>query len=479
MNNTTVSTSLYGRSISGTSSSPFVILYNERDPTPQDVSHPIQKPWLNTLTNSYWILKSFNTSGGVTTANWIKIGGAMQFISTITGNTGGPVSGAPVTNNINLLGGGTNVTVAGNPGAYTLTIDVGSSVATSYVADAGTATPIANVLNVTGIEGVATTGSGDTIQIAGTPALAAATSSIANVGVASFNSADFSVDSNGFVTSVSASSTTYDTNSGTATPLAGVLNILGASGITTSGAGHTVTISGAETFSSAVVQTFTASGTYTPTPGMLYCIIEVLGGGGGGGGTVAAVGNTQAAGLIGAAGGYAKGVFPASLIGASQVVTVGAAGAGGPTGGNNGTTGGTTSVGALISATGGTGGVGFTTVMASYILFGGGAGAGGTGTGGFLQVTGDGGTPAFGIIAATLSTPYASILTGGKGGSSIYGVGGTPLGPGGTDGSGQANGSNASGYGSGGSAGCSASGGGAASGGNGTAGIVIITEFVG
>ena len=34
---------------------------------------------------------------------------------------------------------------------------------------------------------------------------------------------------------------------------------------------------------SVVVQTFTGSGTYTPTTGMLYCTIEVVGGGGGGG----------------------------------------------------------------------------------------------------------------------------------------------------------------------------------------------------
>src|SRR5260221_4512350 len=32
-------------------------------------------------------------------------------------------------------------------------------------------------------------------------------------------------------------------------------------------------------------QTFTGSGTYTPTSGMAFCIIECLGAGGGGGGT--------------------------------------------------------------------------------------------------------------------------------------------------------------------------------------------------
>lgn len=32
-----------------------------------------------------------------------------------------------------------------------------------------------------------------------------------------------------------------------------------------------------------VIQKFTASGTYTPTSGMIFCIIECVGGGGAGG----------------------------------------------------------------------------------------------------------------------------------------------------------------------------------------------------
>jgi hypothetical protein len=35
-------------------------------------------------------------------------------------------------------------------------------------------------------------------------------------------------------------------------------------------------------FTSTVTQVFTASGTYTPTSGMKFCIIEVCGAGGGG-----------------------------------------------------------------------------------------------------------------------------------------------------------------------------------------------------
>ena len=36
-------------------------------------------------------------------------------------------------------------------------------------------------------------------------------------------------------------------------------------------------------FTSVVMQVFTSSGTYTPTAGMQYCIIQMVGGGGAGG----------------------------------------------------------------------------------------------------------------------------------------------------------------------------------------------------
>lgn len=102
------------------------------------------------------------------------------------------------------------------------------------------------------------------------------------------------------------------------------------------------------------VQVFVASGTLTPTAGTGYSIIEVQGGGGAGGGaTVPSVGN-MSLGSPGGGGAYGKGLFNAATIGASKVVTVGAAGTG--SAGGNGGNGGVTSVGALISAPGGIGG---------------------------------------------------------------------------------------------------------------------------
>src|SRR5574338_310828 len=55
-----------------------------------------------------------------------------------------------------------------------------------------------------------------------------------------------------------------------------------------------------------VVQTFTANGTYTPTTGMVYCIIECVGGGGGGGGTSNSAAGSAGCAASGGAGAYSR-----------------------------------------------------------------------------------------------------------------------------------------------------------------------------
>jgi hypothetical protein len=101
-----------------------------------------------------------------------------------------------------------------------------------------------------------------------------------------------------------------------------------------------------------VVQRFTASGTYTPTPGMLWCEVEMVGGGGGGGGWVNATANQHGGGGGGGAGGYVKALLTAAQVGASQAVTIGAGGTGSTGSGVNGAA---TTLGALLTAGGGTG----------------------------------------------------------------------------------------------------------------------------
>jgi hypothetical protein len=210
------------------------------------------------------------------------------------------------------------------------------------------------------------------------------------------------------------------------------------------------------------IQTFTASGTYTPTIGMRFAKIECIGGGGAGGGakvTGAATVNTASG---GGSGEYAQGTFSATTIGASQSVTIGAAGTAnsGASGGN----GGNTSVGStVISANGGVGGV---TGGTSSISNSNGSLGGTGGTGGDFRTPGQ---PGFFGGANT----GATALIGGQGGSSVYGAGGlTPV-------SGTANQGGAGlGYGSGGGGSCNYINQAAALlGGAGAKGVVIITEY--
>lgn len=72
------------------------------------------------------------------------------------------------------------------------------------------------------------------------------------IGLAAFNSADFTVDANGFVSTAGNIATSYVTDSGTAVPSGGVLNVMGKSTIATtngyvfSGSGNTVTLNETE-----------------------------------------------------------------------------------------------------------------------------------------------------------------------------------------------------------------------------------------
>lgn len=101
------------------------------------------------------------------------------------------------------------------------------------------------------------------------------------------------------------------------------------------------------------VQTFTASGTYTPSPGLAYAMVECWGAGGAGASVQANSGSVFAGGG-GASAGYLRAMLSAAQIGASQSVTLGSAGAGNTsatTGGN----GGDTTFGTLLTAKGGEG----------------------------------------------------------------------------------------------------------------------------
>lgn len=158
-------------------------------------------------------------------------------------------------------------------------------------------------------------------------------------------------------------------------------------------------------------QIFTAGGTYTPSTGMIYCKVRMIGGGAGGG---------SSSNIGGGSGEYAEGLFTAATIGSSQTVTIGAGGVGGTTV----AAGGTTSLGAILTAVGGAIATGF-------------GGTGGTGTGLHIQGgdgdanagRGNGGSGYFGgagLCGGTTGQPgKVNSGGGGGGGSGTAGNGGT------------------------------------------------------
>lgn len=197
------------------------------------------------------------------------------------------------------------------------------------------------------------------------------------------------------------------------------------------------------------IRTYTASTTWSKPTGLKFVIVEVQGGGGGGGGS-----NTtnNVVGSGGGGGGYSFKKVAVASLGATETVTIGAAGAAGTSTGNGGA-GGNSSFGAHAVGNGGGGGsVGGTT-----------GGAGGTATSGDLNIPGQNGTGG-GLQNSTVN------MRVGFGGDSKFGFGGVKSGS--TDTTGE----DGKGYGSGGSGGLNNAA--SRAGGAGTAGLVMVWEFL-
>jgi hypothetical protein len=213
------------------------------------------------------------------------------------------------------------------------------------------------------------------------------------------------------------------------------------------------------------VQAFTASGTYTPTTGMGQCIVISTGGGGGGGGADSD-GSSADAGGGGGAGGTCIELFTAQQIGASQTVTIGAAGAAGANTGGDGGVGGDTTFGALHTAGGGGAGGGEASGNPINVADG---GAGGTASGGLINVAGGGGGPGVAFVDSLTH------VSGGVGGASFWGGGGHSIT---TQGSTPIPGIAGVAYGSGGSGAVVRDNTAGAIGGAGAAGICMVIEFI-
>lgn len=236
------------------------------------------------------------------------------------------------------------------------------------------------------------------------------------------------------------------------------ISVSGTCAVTTSGT-CTVTNTGIGIITTTHV-TASGAGTYTPTAGMKYVTVELIGGGGGGG--YANSNASQSAGGSGGSGGsYCKSTFSAATIGASKAYSIGTGGTGGIGSSSSAATGGNiTSIGStLASASGGS--AGGSSSSSATVTLGAASLAGILNTG--CDVNGAGGVSGPGIRLSL------SAFAGGTGGNSIIGSGG-----GGAINTNGVAGINCGGGGGGGSH----NNGSNANGGAGAAGCMIITEFI-
>ena len=142
--------------------------------------------------NELWVLMGVAAN----IANWVLIGGGTGVLLSLTGNSGGAVF--PLLGNINVVGDGTTIDIVGDPATHTLTVtalDTGT-VNTLTGNTGGAVGPSAGNINVVG--------DGTTITIVGDPLTNTLTASV--IGGEGANS--------------------FPTDNGTATPAAGVLNII-------------------------------------------------------------------------------------------------------------------------------------------------------------------------------------------------------------------------------------------------------------
>ncbi len=403
-----------------------------------------------TSTGALQNVSGVGTSGQVLTSNgagllptWQAGGGGGGSVSTLTGNTGGPIS--PSGSNINTLGSG-SITIAG--AGSTLTTQLTGLTNHNVLIGAGTDT-------ITKVAPSAT--SGIPLVSAGAAADPAfGTAVVAGGGTGLTSLTPYAVLAGGTGATTVVQQVSGLGNSGQ------VLTSNGAASLPTWQTNANLNLT------TVAIKVFTGNGTYTPTTGMRYCVVELTGGGGGGAGDATNTAFSVSAGSGGGAAGYTKGVFSSVAIGVNQAITIGAAGAGGVLTGN-GSNGGTSTFGGLLTTTGGSGGTNTGQITGTYVAIAG--GAGGDGNGGSYNIKGQTGGHAAGMSKSTSGGDFFYYVMGGLGGSNV-------LGPGGPQVAGNATGQIATGYGGGGSGGTGHPGGGQTGGGSGTPGICIVTEYI-
>lgn len=318
----------------------------------------------------------------------------------------------PVGSNVLIKNTATGMSAA-NEGIYTVT-SVGSG-ASNWVLTRATFYDTAAEINRTGVIAVQ---NGSTL---------ASTGWVNTTTIVTVDTTNFSYISFGFTTPVSlanggTSAALTASNGGIfySTASAGaILSGTATAGLALlSGANTTPSWSTAPPITKVIIQTFAAgSSTYTPTTGMKFCTVEIVGGGGSGGGVTGGTAGQGAAGSGGGGGGYCRKTYTATLLGATAAVVVGTGGAAATSGANNGNNGVDSTftpagAGAILTASAGLAGTGMAKSASAQSNAG---GTGGAGTNGDLNIPGKRGN-----VGSTLAAG-AMAYAGGGGGTALAG----------------------------------------------------------
>ena len=113
---------LYTLGTGTVSTTVFLTVISDRNPTSYDLQWPVQQRWINKNSGIEYFLIGFVSTSGTVLANWIQISGGTTALNSLTGNSGGAIS--PIAGNINVLGDATTINIVGTFATATLTANV-------------------------------------------------------------------------------------------------------------------------------------------------------------------------------------------------------------------------------------------------------------------------------------------------------------------------------------------------------------------
>lgn len=185
---------------------------------------------------------------------------------------------------VNTLTAGPGITITNGAGTITISSAGGSVNIDSIAVQTGISPAVPDNAGLLTFNGgtvsagtnpVRTNGTGlNTMALQVQISQAIAATDATKIGLANFNSTQFSVDVNGFVSATGTIPIQFTSDSGTAVPAAGNINILGGPGVTTSASGSTITINSV-VFTDVTAQLLVVDNGYFATAAGAYTLPAV------------------------------------------------------------------------------------------------------------------------------------------------------------------------------------------------------------